>query len=220
MNRLLLLSAGALVAACTTPSESACQSGLRETFTSTVTTNTGTVDVETTQCVSSKWTFTECEAGSSEHCWWMFEPHTPAKVPLELIFDDFVFKHSVGSLTISRPEVILDAQDVYVGLQTVVEDRVAEGYFASPVQPFTMFDGSQGYEVTISCDHPDIDPLCPYTWRYSIVDLSDRADDLYADFSIRYANFVDAGNVAAPLPSEFEDYQQMIDTVTLEVDGA
>lgn len=221
MNRLLYLSCvGGLLAGCTPPDESACLAGVREDFQADVLTTDGFFDIETSQCISSKWTHAACEQGSPELCRYMFEPNTPAKVPVELIFDDFVFTHAVGSLALTPPAAIAGTADIQTGLWTVAEDRVANGFRSSPVQPFTMFDGSPAYELTVSCDHPSVDAVCPFTWRYVIVDLSDRGGDLYADFSIQYANFVDAGNVAAPLPEEFDDYQLMIDSIELIVDGA
>ncbi len=126
----------------------------------------------------------------------------------------------MGDRAVDPPAVMAGTSDIFAALSQEADARRAEDYRVTPVQPTTLFDGFPAYLLTVSCDHPDIDPICPFTWRYYLVDLDQAAPGLYADFSAQYAAFVDAGNAAVPLPEEFAAHEEMVRGAELTVDGA
>ncbi len=194
-----------------------CASGLREEVTATVDSPSGPVAVTTSQCVASAWTSTACDEGPGL-CEYYFEPNTPAKAPLELIFGDFVFRHAVGHVELDPPAAFDGATDIQVALNAIQYEMQADRFRASTVQPLTLIDGNPAYKLTIACDHPDTDPICPFSWQYLFVDLDAVSPGLYADFTAQYANFVDAGNNAAAQPEEFIAYDEMIASVELTIE--
>lgn len=185
-----------------------CASGVRQTYQADVATPLGALPVTTSQCVTAAWTEAACDAGP-ELCTWIFEPHTEPEVPLDLIYGDFVFRHAVGHLELSPPEPDLGT-DLRTGLEALQTERIAAGYYASDLRNYTLLGGRPAIELSVSCDHPDLDPICPYTWTWLFVDLGDVEPGLYADFSARTAEFLDMGDLAAPRPEEFALWTEMV----------
>lgn len=210
---MLLLTLALL--GCTPQGGTKCASGVRDTWTADVTTPTGTVAVTSSQCVTAAWEQAACDTGP-ELCQWFFEPHTPPEVPLELIYGDFVFRHAVGHLEVSPPEIVTGT-DLRAALDLVQEQRVAAGYYAADIRSYTLLGGQPAHELSFSCDHPDIDPICPFTWSYVFVDLSAVEPGLYADFSAQTAEFLDMGDLAAPRPGEFETWGGMVESAEVTV---
>lgn len=193
-----------------------CPTGVRETFTDTIETSTGPVTVETTMCVASRWESTACEEeGTPEACRYFFEPNTPPSAPPQLIFGDFVGTLGVGHLELSGPAVLDGSSSIQAGLTAEKEAAQAAGFRTSTVQPLGLINEYEAYSLTVSCDHPDTDEICPYTWDYLLVDLSIVAPGVYGDFSAIYAADVDAGNNAAEPIEEFVDWDTMVGTITV-----
>ena len=216
---VLLVAIGAT--ACVTPGDGLepCDAGgIRTEFLSQVLTPSGNLVVTTDLCVEQTWSTKSCGAAGPEHCDYFFAPNTPAKTPVEYVFGDFVWWKAVGHIDSWTPEEIAGTNNLKVGLDTLMESRLDEGYRTSPVQISTFVDGYPAYLLTVACDHPDIDLVCPFTWDYFLIDLGDIEPGLFMDLTAWYADFVEAGNFGAERPTAYDDYWSMIQTVNISVE--
>jgi hypothetical protein len=222
MRSTLLLPICALLTGCfdaVDGNKVPCESGSRQAWTNAISTPTGPLTVATEQCVRSGWTYADCAAGQGpEHCVRFFAPNIPPVTPVTFLFGDIVFNQAIGHIVTSPPAILGGSITIEPGLEKVREDAVAAGFRVSPVATVTEIEGHPAWRLTVSCEHPDIDPICPFTWEYLMVDLSATFPEMYADLSISYAAYVDASNTAQEWPEEFSHYDFMIDTLTMTIE--
>lgn len=216
MRILLPLLSLAIVACEPIDETELCESGIREAWTSTIPTPDGSVDVQLNQCVRAGWSWAECAEGNEPHCLRMFAPNQPPQTPVTYVFGDHVFTQAVGQLTMIQPEPFLGpAPDLTAGMTAVRDDRLASGYEVSTVDAIGAFDGHPAVRLRVSCDHPDVSELCPFTWEYLLVDLGSIYPGLYADLSMHHADYISATDATAVYPEEFDHYHGMIENMHL-----
>ena len=195
-----------------------CSSGIRETWTSTVTlTNGGGLNVQTNHCVRTGWSWAECAAGNEDHCFRFFGQNQPPVTPVSYVYGDFVFNQAIGHMQVQRPSIIGNNVDLQLGLTAARDELLPLGYEVGAIQPTAAIDDHPAYRMRVSCEHPDVNELCPFTWEYLLVDLGTTYPDLYADLTMTHAAWIDASDVTAIYPEEFDHYQQMIDSMHLSV---
>ena len=189
-----------------------CPSGIREAFAASVATPTGGVQTDMTQCVTAGWSFLPCEDGQPEHCNYFFGPNQPASAPPSLIFGEFVFQTAVGHLESSGPSVLDGSTSIRPGLEAAQATFLEDGYFTSPIRSSKRFGDRDAWGLTVSCDHPDTAPVCPFTWEYLFVDLSLDHPGVYVDLSAQFAEYVPS---SAARPDIFLAYDEMHESIQL-----
>lgn len=195
-----------------------CESGLRETWTSSVPGPSGAVvNLETDQCVRVGWSWADCADGNEPHCLRFFGPNQPPVTPVEYVFGDFVFTQAIGHIQVTRPAILGNNVSLEAGLLAARDELLPLGYEVGPLEPTAAIDEHPGYRMRVSCEHPEVDPGCPFTWEYLLIDLSSSYPDLYADLTMAHAAWVDASDATVEYPAPFDEYHQMIDSMHLTV---
>lgn len=217
MRHLFALSFVTLITvqtACTAGQQdlAACESGVRNEYLSTIETPGGAIPMSATQCVRLGWGELPCD--DPEHCFAFFEPEIPPTLPHEAIFDDFVFYQQIGHVdTFQPPPMDLGFNEIFPAMESISDIRVIEGWLPSQIQSYQI-NGHPAFEVGISCEHPDTNPMCPFTFYYTLVDLGAIQDGLVASLTAEYAAYADVGNFSNP--PEYEEYKEMVMSFTAE----
>ena len=190
----------------------ACNSGVRNEYLSTIETPTGAIPLRTTQCLRLGWGELPCD--DPEHCYAYFESEIPPALPHQALFDDFVFYHKVGPPGFFQPPPLdTGFSEIFPALESLSETLANEGWLPAQIRSFQI-DGNPANELGVSCEHPDTNPMCPFTYYYTLVDLSALQEGLVASLTAEYAAYVDVGNFQNP--PEYTEYEEMVMSFTAE----